>query len=73
MTEDDSEHVKILKEHAGLVIAGPQRQGQTWDPWVDAMYERYRNALPAVKPIAFASPDPYPAKAPAVRPYRERR
>jgi len=32
--------------HAGLVINGPKRQGQTWDPWVDAMYKEFRNNLP---------------------------
>ena len=64
MTEDDTEHVKILKEHADMVIDGPKRQGQTWDPWVDAMYKRYRNDLPPAKEIAFLSVDPYPAKAP---------
>jgi hypothetical protein len=62
MTEDDTEHVKILKEHAGMVIDGAKRQGQTWDPWVDAMYKRDRSALPAAKPNTFVSPDPYPAK-----------
>jgi hypothetical protein len=72
MTEDDTEHVKILKEHAGMVIDGAKRQGQTWDPWVDAMYKRDRSALPAAKPITFVSPDPYPAKPRSARPDRTR-
>jgi hypothetical protein len=68
MTEDDTEHVKILKEHAGLIVDGKKRQGQTWDPWVDAMYKKYRNNLPAEKEFAFRSPDPYSARAVTERP-----
>ena len=67
MTEDDCEHVQILKEHADLIIDGPKRQRRTWDPWVDAIYKQYRNARPVGKAISFASPDPYPAKTPAAR------
>ena len=51
MTEDDTEHVKILKEHAGMDIDAKQRQGQTWDPWVDATYKKYRNNLLSAKEI----------------------
>ncbi len=56
MTEDDTEHVKILARHAGMNVSSSQRQRQTWDPWVDAMYKKYRNNLPVVKEINF-SPD----------------
>ena len=55
MTQDDSEHVKVLKEHAGMDLGPKRRQGQTWDSWVDAMYKKYRNELPAAKGIAFPS------------------
>ncbi len=67
MTEDDSEHVKILTEHAGLIIDAAKRQGRTWDPWVDATYKQYRKALPPARTIDFVSPDPYPARAPAAQ------
>ena len=53
MTEDDTEHIKILKEQVGMDIGLKRRQRQTWDPWVDAMYERYRDKLPPAKRIKF--------------------
>ena len=56
MTEDDTEHVKILARHAGMNVSSSQRQRQTWDPWVDAMYKKYRNNLLVAKEINF-SPD----------------
>jgi len=46
MTEDDTEHVKVLEELQGMKISPSHRQRQTWDPWVDAMYHKYRNNLP---------------------------
>ena len=63
MTEDDSEHIKVLKEHAGIDVTPARRQCQTWDPWVDAMYKEYRNDLPPAKAIAFpAAEKKEPAK-----------
>ncbi len=76
MTEDDTEHVKILKEHAGLVIDSAKRQRQTWDPWVDAAYKQYRNDLPQAEEITYLSPDPYPARPvaqPEMRAVRDER
>ncbi len=55
MTEDDTEHLKILKEHVGLDFDPKSHQGQTWDPWVDAAYKKYRNNLPPAKEITFPS------------------
>lgn len=47
MTEDDSEHVKVL-DNAGKTAnltfsANFQRQGQSWDPFVNQMWEKYRS------------------------------
>jgi hypothetical protein len=53
MTEDDNEHIKVLQKAMGKEITPMNRQGRTWDPWVDAMYKKYRNSLPAGKMITF--------------------
>ncbi|MCZ7648186.1 MAG: hypothetical protein M5U26_23495 [Planctomycetota bacterium] len=48
MSEDDSEHVKIIKETAGLdFTADWARQRQAWDPFVQQMWAKYRHNLPA--------------------------
>jgi len=47
MTEDDSEHVRIIKEATGREFSAPAfRQRRTWDPFVDEMWAKYRNDLP---------------------------
>ena len=53
MTEDDSEHVKVLKEHIGVEFGSASVHGTTWDPWVTAMYEKYREKLPPTRGISF--------------------
>jgi len=55
MTEDDTEHIKVLMETQGMKIRPRNRQGQTWDPWVDAMYRKYRNNLPPAQKIKFSA------------------
>ena len=47
MTEDDTEFVLIIKEARGWdYTASWQRQGQTWDRFVQDMWETYRDNLP---------------------------
>ncbi len=37
----------------GKEVTPMNRQGRTWDPWVDAMYKKYRSKLPSAKAITF--------------------
>jgi len=47
MTEDDTEHIKVIKEAKGNdYSADYSRQGNAWDPFVDKMWAAYRNNLP---------------------------
>ena len=47
MTEDDTEHVKIIKEAKDRdYSAGYARQGQAWDAFVNEMWAAYRDDLP---------------------------
>jgi len=49
MTEDDTEHLKVMKEATGKDFDKPWlRQRQTWDKFVDQMWARYR---PTFKPL----------------------
>ncbi len=46
MDEDDTEHVRIIKEARGWDFsASYMRQRQVWDPLVEAMWARYRPTL----------------------------
>jgi hypothetical protein len=48
MTENDAEHVARIKEARGQdYSASWSRQRQTWDPFVNAMWAKYRGNLPA--------------------------
>jgi hypothetical protein len=43
MTEDDSEHIKIIEEAKGSDYSADYlRQGQTWYPFVNEMWAEYR-------------------------------
>ncbi len=56
MTEDDTQAVAQIKEARGWdYSANWARQGSTWDPFVKAMWQRYRNNLP---PAADGHRDP---------------
>jgi hypothetical protein len=47
MTEDDTEHVAEIKAVTNTDYSAPyQRQKRTWDPFVNAMWAKYRNNLP---------------------------
>jgi len=47
MNEDDTEHIRIIKEARGRdYSAGYARQGQAWDAYVNEMWAAYRNDLP---------------------------
>jgi hypothetical protein len=47
MTEDDTEHLKVIKEALNADMSRPfERQGQTWDPFVQAMWAKYRDSIP---------------------------
>jgi hypothetical protein len=48
MTEDDTKALAEIKRQLGKDLSG-SRQGQTWDPFVDEMWARYRNNLPILK------------------------
>jgi hypothetical protein len=48
MTEDDTQHVAEIKKAKGWDYSKSwQRQRQCWDPFVEDMWRRYRNHLPA--------------------------
>jgi len=48
MTEDDTEHIRRIKEAKGWDFSAEwNRQGQAWDPFVNEMYKTYRHKLPA--------------------------
>ncbi len=48
MFEDDTEHVRIIKEQTGRDFSADYlRQGQTWYPFVDEMWAKHRKNLPA--------------------------
>ena len=56
MTQDDTESIKIIKEQTkfapypatGLDVSAQwERQRQTWDPFVEDMWKKYRDNLPA--------------------------
>ena len=47
MTEDDTKAVAEIKKARGQDYSADwQRQGQTWDPFVQAMWTKYRHNLP---------------------------
>jgi len=47
MTEDDTEHIKIIKQAKGWDYSMSwARQRQAWDPFVEAMWAKYRQRLP---------------------------
>jgi hypothetical protein len=48
MTEDDTKALAEIKKQLGKDMSG-NRQGQTWDPFVDEMWAKYRNNLQASK------------------------
>jgi hypothetical protein len=48
MTEDDTYALAEIKKQLGKNVGGT-RQGQTWDPFVDEMWAKYRNNLQALK------------------------
>ena len=54
MEEDDTESIKLIQQATGQdYSASWLRQGQAWDPFVTAMWTKYRHNLPpAVKPTA---------------------
>ena len=61
MTEDDTEHVKTIKDALGekADFSRPfMRQRQCWDPFVEDMWKQYRNNIP---PTA-AGPNTPPAE-----------
>jgi hypothetical protein len=48
MTEDDTQHLEEIKKAKGWDYSMSwARQRQTWDPFVEAMWAKYRNNLPA--------------------------
>ena len=48
MTEDDTEFVKVIKEQRNHDYSADwARQRETWDPFVNEMWEKYRDDLPA--------------------------
>jgi len=50
MTEDDTEAIKIIKEATGKEYsANWERQGQTWDDFVNEMWAAYRDNLPPAR------------------------
>jgi hypothetical protein len=50
MTEDDSEHVEEILGSFGVdYSASWQRQGQTWDPFVNQMWDAYRGTVSSLK------------------------
>ncbi len=53
MTEDDSEHRKIISEHFPRAQLGKghwwNKQGNAWEPFAKTMWDRYRNDLPAAR------------------------
>jgi hypothetical protein len=56
MTEDDTEHLKVIKEALNADMSRPfERQRQTWDPFVEEMWKMHRNHLP---PAADGHKDP---------------
>ena len=47
MTEDDTQHIRQIKEATGADYSAPWlRQRQCWDPFVEQMWARYRSNLP---------------------------
>jgi hypothetical protein len=47
MSEDDSNAIQIILQERGWnYTAGYQRQGQTWDPFVQDMWTKYRATVP---------------------------
>jgi len=47
MTEDDTEHIRIIREARGTRYGSEwARQGATWDPFCKDMWNKYRNNLP---------------------------
>ena len=47
MTEDDTEALKIIKQQANLDFSADwARQRETWDPFVNEMWRKYRNNIP---------------------------
>jgi hypothetical protein len=57
MTEDDQEQVAAIKRARGWDFSSSYaRQGQAWDPFVDAMWARYRKALPVAPAPASGKP-----------------
>ncbi len=48
MTEDDTKALEEIKKQLGKNLGG-NRQGQTWDPFVDQMWAKYRNNLQGAK------------------------
>jgi hypothetical protein len=47
MTEDDEKAIEEIKEAKGWDYSAQwARQGQAWDPFVNEMWAKYRNALP---------------------------
>jgi hypothetical protein len=61
MTEDDSEHViEILNSFGKDYSASWQRQGQTWDTFVNEMWATYRSTISSTtENNHFAPPDKY--------------
>jgi len=50
MTEDDSQHIKEIKEARGKDYAAAwARQRQAWDPFVNAMWAKHRRNLPPAR------------------------
>jgi hypothetical protein len=50
MTEDDTEAIKAIKEATGRDFSPDyNRQGNSWDPFVDKMWAAYRNNLPPAR------------------------
>ena len=53
MTEDDAEHVKIIKQARGWNFSASwARQRQAWDKFVEDMWHKYRKSLPAARKAA---------------------
>ncbi len=47
MTEEDTEHIRQIKEAQGWDYSADwARQGSTWDPFVKALWDKYRGNLP---------------------------
>ena len=45
MTEDDTQALAEIKKQLGANM-GSNRQGKTWDKFVDDMWAKYRNNIP---------------------------